>query len=236
MKLPVCETFLSIQGEGMMAGRPSYFIRMSGCNLRCWWCDTPYTSWAPESEAVGLEELVEMVQHGENVVITGGEPMLFRPQLKALLSRLVLKSAHVTIETNGTIWDPEVVPDLWSVSPKLKGSAPTDALGQAVDAEGNSIAAKLHARHNTYEHLSKFAEAPSVQFKFVVDGPAELQEVAGIVSTHGIHADAVWLMPQARSDAELLEKGRWVAREAVQRRWNYCHRVHTALWGSRRGV
>ena len=76
MKLRIAETFTSIQGEGQWVGVPSYFIRVSGCNLRCTWCDTPYASWHPEGDFVPLADLVSGVDV-QHVVITGGEPMLF---------------------------------------------------------------------------------------------------------------------------------------------------------------
>src|SRR5215471_17665810 len=77
--LKVSEIFYSIQGEGMLAGVPSVFVRLSGCNLRCSWCDTPYTSWNPEGEQRTLPQIVAQVeQHrtARHVVLTGGEPMI----------------------------------------------------------------------------------------------------------------------------------------------------------------
>ncbi len=74
----ISEIFYSIQGEGMLTGVPSVFIRTSGCNLRCNWCDTPYASWNPEGTARTIEQIVAEVQShpARHVVLTGGEPMI----------------------------------------------------------------------------------------------------------------------------------------------------------------
>src|SRR5215469_18951154 len=75
--LNVSEIFYSIQGEGLLAGVPSVFVRLSGCNLRCTWCDTPYTSWEPQGAETTIESIVERVRGYScaHVVVTGGEPM-----------------------------------------------------------------------------------------------------------------------------------------------------------------
>src|SRR3954452_22982357 len=103
VKMRVAEIYRSVQGEGLLTGVPSVFVRASGCNLRCWFCDTPYTSWEPEGDDWSVEATVEEVErlrrcgklphvvddparanaafsHAtpiRHVVITGGEPMLF---------------------------------------------------------------------------------------------------------------------------------------------------------------
>src|SRR3954469_19104142 len=83
--MKIAEIFYSIQGEGMLTGVPSVFVRTSGCNLRCVWCDTPYTSWTPEGDDMTVAAILETVkQHpAKHAVITGGEPMI-APQIVEL--------------------------------------------------------------------------------------------------------------------------------------------------------
>jgi organic radical activating enzyme len=168
--LPVVELFHSIQGEGVRTGEPSTFIRLAGCNLRCSWCDTPY-SWSKEgvraAEQVGIEELADRVTE-RAVVLTGGEPMLHRRRLPALLAALRARGVeHVTVETNATIWDSELAHevDLWSLSPKLPGS------GEAADPA--TIARYLlGARDRT-------------QLKFVVVAPGDLDAMWALLEQVG---------------------------------------------------
>src|SRR5579862_6099350 len=125
--MKIAEIFYSIQGEGVLAGVPSVFVRTSGCNLRCVWCDTPYASWNPEGPVVSVEEIVSQVEsYGcKHVVLTGGEPMLFEPVVE-LASTLKGLGHVITIETAGTIYR-DIECDLMSISPKLTNSIPPDA-------------------------------------------------------------------------------------------------------------
>ena len=103
----IAELFYSIQGEGLLAGVPSVFIRTSGCNLRCAWCDTPYTSWAPEGEDIPLGRILDYVdEHSSGyVAITGGEPMI-AIGMTELTQRLRAMDQHITVETAGTVYSP----------------------------------------------------------------------------------------------------------------------------------
>src|SRR4051812_33283198 len=125
----IAEIFHSIQGEGTLVGIPSVFVRVSGCNLRCTWCDTPYTSWSAEGPEMSLDAIVSQVDsyHCSHVVITGGEPMLF-PAVVELAEQFRARKMHVTIETAGTVWQP-VACDLMSISPKLANSTPRERDG-----------------------------------------------------------------------------------------------------------
>jgi len=127
--MKVSEIFHSIQGEGKLAGMPSVFIRTSGCNLRCTWCDTPYSSWTPEGETVSVDEVMErLALYGStHAVVTGGEPLV-DPDVPALTHRLREAGYHVTLETAATVWR-DVHCDLASISPKLGNSTPWDREG-----------------------------------------------------------------------------------------------------------
>ena len=103
--LRITEIFYSIQGEGELVGVPSVFVRTSGCNLRCAWCDTPYASWNPEGRRWSAQEVFEKVvsfSGASHVVLTGGEPML-APDLPELAALLHAAGWHITIETAGTL-------------------------------------------------------------------------------------------------------------------------------------
>ena len=108
--LRVSEIFYSIQGEGILAGVPSVFVRLSGCNLRCVWCDTPYASWEPQGEEMAVEQIIERIRQwpAGHVVVTGGEPMIM-PEIAALCDALHQQNMHITIETGGTVYAPVAV-------------------------------------------------------------------------------------------------------------------------------
>src|SRR5436189_4792704 len=120
----IAEIYASRQGEGLLTGTPSVFVRASGCNLRCGFCDTPFTSWTPEGDDLSVDEIVArtLALEVEHIVITGGEPMLFA-EMVPLTQQLQHHGTHITIETAGTLSLP-VTCDLISISPKLSNSTP----------------------------------------------------------------------------------------------------------------
>src|SRR3954470_17763292 len=122
----ISEIFYSIQGEGELTGMPSVFVRTSGCNLRCTWCDTPYASWNPEGEPRSIAAIVAAVQNhpaARHVVLTGGEPMVAK-DIRVLAAEIKKLGHHITIETAATIAPDGIACDLASLSPKLLNSAP----------------------------------------------------------------------------------------------------------------
>lgn len=113
--MQVNEVFESIQGEGVFIGYPVLFIRLTGCNLNCWFCDTKYAR--SEGKKYSVRKLVKIIQNSayDHVVFTGGEPMLQQVDIRKVMR--ACPGTFFEIETNGTI-EPNVVPSLMTVSPK----------------------------------------------------------------------------------------------------------------------
>jgi 7-carboxy-7-deazaguanine synthase len=103
--MKVNETFYSIQGESSYAGRPCFFVRLAGCNLRCSYCDTTYAQTPEDGAEVPWEEIVkECIQSPAQVVeITGGEPLLQMEEVLLVCQQLILTDKEILIETNGSI-------------------------------------------------------------------------------------------------------------------------------------
>ena len=97
-KLRICEIYASVQGEGLLTGTPSTFIRTSGCNLRCWFCDTPFASWDPEGGYLTVEQVRQQCLDlkSDYIVLTGGEPMIHKA-LPGLCDQLKETKSHLTI-------------------------------------------------------------------------------------------------------------------------------------------
>jgi 7-carboxy-7-deazaguanine synthase len=238
--LPIAETFLSVQGEGKLTGVPSHFIRVSGCNLRCTWCDTPYTSWSPEGSPRAIEELVEEAarsgggsgEGGRHVVVTGGEPMIFEG-VAPLCRGLRERGLHVTIETAGTVFR-SVECDLMSLSPKLATSTPRE--GDPRDP-GGAWRRRHEAHRINLGALQALIDAhPQRQLKFVVCGPADLAEIEVLLGRlRGWTADDVMLMPEGVEPPSAAIR-QWLAGECVRHGWRYCPRLHIELFGNRRGT
>jgi len=220
--LKIAEIFYSVQGEGTLAGVPSVFVRTSGFNLRCAWCDTPYTSWNPEGEERSLNSIVEQVEsyNASHVVVTGGEPMI-APEIVELTHRL---TQHITIETAGTV-DAEVRCDLMSISPKLANSTP----------EGRWSAQHERLRYQP-EILKRLMSRYPYQLKFVIAQPEDLTEVRAIVEQIGAGKDRVVLMPEGVDSTKLAERSRWLVECCKQEGYRFSPRLHIDLWGNRRGV
>ena len=224
----IAEIFQSIQGEGEFAGTPSIFVRTTGCNLRCWFCDTPYTSFRPEGpRRLWTDVLDEILKFDcTHVVLTGGEPML-QPEMVPLARTLREQGRIVTMETAGTIFRPVDV-DLMSISPKLSNAAPREETHWQ----------ERHERdRDRPEAMRKLLEGSTYQLKFVVDQPEDLQEIVAYLARFPqIPQDRIWLMPQGIRQEELLEKGVWLAPAAAELGFRFCPRRHIEMFGNVRGT
>jgi len=225
----IAEIFDSIQGEGILAGVPSVFVRTSGCNLRCTWCDTPYTSWEPEGWERTLGGILEDVGRNRptHVVVTGGEPML-TGDIVLLVQRLRDMEFHVTIETAGTVYQP-VICDLMSISPKLANSTPHHREGGRWAAQHNRL------RHRPEVLKKLMAESP-YQLKFVVCAPDDLAEIDKIVEETGADRGRVILMPEGTDAQAIYDRARWLVDVCKAEKYRYGPRLHIDLYGNQRGV
>jgi len=224
--LRIAEVFDSIQGEGRFTGVPTSFVRTTGCNLRCSFCDTPYTSWQPEGIQRTWESVLDEILSypSEHVVVTGGEPML-QPDVVPLTYALRDAGKQLTIETAGTVFR-RVHADLMSISPKLSNSTPADSVWRPRHER---------LRDNRAVVTRLIAEYP-YQLKFVIDRVDDIAEVeAYLTGFDGVAAEHVWLMPQARCREELEEKTAWLREEASRCGYQFSPRLHIELFGNVRG-
>jgi 7-carboxy-7-deazaguanine synthase len=228
--MKICEIYASPQGEGFLTGVDSTLVRTSGCNLRCWYCDTPYTSWAPEGDDLSVEEILSKVAElgREHVILTGGEPMLYA-ELLPLSAELAKRGHHITIETAGTLYLP-VACNLMSISPKLANSTPT--LAQA---------AGWHQRHERTRHapevIRRLVDEYTYQLKFVVETPADCQEVERYLAEFpAIDRTRVLLMPQGTDKETLARHAAWLEPYCREHALHYCPRKHIEWFGLVRGT
>jgi 7-carboxy-7-deazaguanine synthase len=179
----VSEIFYSLQGEGMLVGTPSVFVRLAGCPLRCSWCDTKYAWDFEAGEDLEPAQIVEQISRWscKFIVLTGGEPMMgpdlaARPGLGDLTRSLKVLGKHITVETAGVLFIPDLACDLISISPKLAASG--------------SVTSDLNA-------IRRLIRAYPYQLKFVIESPEDI----GAAGDRAGHADAA-----SRDDGRVAEQ------------------------------
>jgi 7-carboxy-7-deazaguanine synthase len=224
----ISEIFYSLQGEGFLAGLPSVFIRLAGCPLRCRWCDTKYAWDESAGQDYGVAEIVETIQKWpcRFVVITGGEPMT-NPDLPQLAQQLKAAGKHITIETAGIVFVPDLPCDLMSISPKLSNSAPDDPNLAPIHEDSRLDIGVLRKLIDSYNY----------QLKFVVDGEADLAEIQQTIKTIGkVDLEKVMLMPQAATRNELLVKSPMVADLCKRTGFAFSPRLQVLFWNNERAT
>jgi 7-carboxy-7-deazaguanine synthase len=247
----IAEIYSSLQGEGRLTGVPSALVRTSGCNLRCWFCDTPFASWRPEGEDWSVGEIaaeVERLRRAggpwehlaqgttpaegtpelKHVILTGGEPMLFA-ELIPLTEQLSDLGWHITVETAGTLYLP-VRCDLMSISPKLASSTP------ALELAGAWSERHERDRHHP-QVMQRLLDSYDCQLKFVIDSPADCAAVEAWLSEfRGVNPHQVWLMPQGIEPDSLAGTAAWLEPYCEEQAFHYCPRKHIEWFGSGRGT
>jgi 7-carboxy-7-deazaguanine synthase len=252
--MKISEIFYSIQGEGIMVGVPSVFVRVSGCNLRCTWCDTPYASWdaatepsrdlAPLKIAMEVEGYMSADKSVRHVVITGGEPMIMK-EMPELLQHLHQLGHHITVETAGTVWIDGLGQgwiDLASISPKLSNSTPHER-------EGGRLAQAHDRNRIDIGVLKKFATRgggviKKCQWKFVISREGDLVEMEELLTQLNtdlseatrISTEDVLLMPEGTDATTVAERSRWLAEVCKTKGYRLSPRLHVNLWGNTRGT
>jgi 7-carboxy-7-deazaguanine synthase len=233
----IAEIYASLQGEGLLAGTPSVFVRASGCNLRCRWCDTPFTSWEPQGDDMPVAEIVAAIRglHRSHVVITGGEPLLFDDTI-AICDAVRSEGLHVTVETAGT-----VVPaaagdrsfaDLVSISPKLASSGPP------VGTPGGWAERHEVARRRD-PVLGRLMSHGGWQLKFVIGSPADLDEALAWLGDLGMQPDGatpIFVMPEGVAAEQLAATTAWLTEACRQRGLRLAPRHHISWFGHSRGT
>lgn len=224
----------TLQGEGPSLGRPCAFLRVSGCNQHCVWCDTPYTwdwkNWDIKKEAhkTLAEDVVKRLKEhlpkiNPMLVISGGEPLLQQSKLTEVMSLLKddldLDGIWIEVETAGTI-EPEnefdFFVDAYNVSPKLEHS-------------GNELSLRYRP-----EALEALRDTGKVQgWKFVAQEPGDLYEIAALVDKHDL--SPVYVMPEGKNQADLSRHAEGLVEAIIARGWRMTPRLHIQLWGTERG-
>ena len=249
----------TIQGEGKLAGMPSLFIRLASCNLRCVWqlpngksscCDTHYAAFSNnDSKQISVDDAVKTIKNNlgaiRHVVITGGEPLLQKEPLARLVSALKSETnVHLTLETNGTIFDDNVAEyiDLFSISPKLENSIPT--LEKMKDMQISfSAAFEMHAkkRINT-DALQSFLDITKcrnkeIQLKFVIGKFEEEEEIKQLLA-HLKNWDVsdIMVMPLGATSEDLNITSQIAFEIAIKNGWRFSPRLHVNLFGNKAGV
>ncbi|HEY4813774.1 MAG TPA: 7-carboxy-7-deazaguanine synthase QueE [Chthoniobacterales bacterium] len=228
----VSEIFYSIQGEGELTGIPSVFVRTSGCNLRCSWCDTKYSSWTPEGVEMGIDEILAKVDGfgSRHVVVTGGEPMIAKG-IHQLAARLKEQGNHITIETAATVLPDGISCDLASLSPKLSNSTPDSALvGDWRD--------RHEKRRLQPEVIRDWIRNYNYQLKFVVAAEQDLGEIQNLVTNLGndISPAKILLMPEGTDAATIRQRSLPVIEICKRYGYRYCDRLQIGLFGNTKGT
>ena len=229
----ISEIFYSIQGEGRLTGVPSVFIRTSGCNLRCKWCDTPYASWKPEGENLSIADILSKIaaHPARHIVLTGGEPMI-APGIHELADALRATNYHITIETAGTIPRAGIACDLASISPKLSNSTPSP---EQIDAAWITRHESTRTRPDI---LRDWVSFDASQLKFVYSGPRDLDEIQKLISDIGmpIAPSDILLMPEGINEKALAERQKELLEICLVNGYRFCDRLHIRLFGNSKGT
>ncbi|GAA4998780.1 7-carboxy-7-deazaguanine synthase QueE [Pseudoluteimonas lycopersici] len=210
-RLKITEVFLSLQGEARDAGWPTVFVRLTGCPLRCQYCDTAYAfhggQWW-EIDAI----LAEVARHGaRHVCVTGGEP-LAQKRCIALLSKLCEAGYSVSLETSGAI-------DIDGVDARVSRVLDIKTPGSG------------EAGRNLWSNLPLLTARDQV--KFVICSRADFDWAKDVVSEHRLHETCDVLFSPSHAQVSPRELADWIVEEKLPVRFQL--QLHKILWGEEPG-
>ncbi len=227
--LPISEIFYSLQGEGKLAGKPSIFVRLAGCPIRCDWCDTGY-AWDENSSArIPIDMILKQItdiqyqlcnasmkcnanincgaKNIRDIVITGGEP-LAHYGIECLTNELVNSNFYVTIETSGAFLR-QLECSLMSISPKLDNP-------------------RYQLKPNVIRQL--ISQSDDYQLKFVISERNELEKISEFLKMcKFVERDKIMLMPRAKTKTEYDKIAPIIANLAIEYNFRFSPRLHIAL-------
>ena len=218
--MQVNELFLSVQGEGQDSGFPCTFVRFTGCNIRCTYCDTAYAFY--EGDEASIDEVMGRIEAlgAERVCLTGGEPML-QPDLPELMDRLLATGKRVILETGGVI-DLEKVPN--AVVKVVDIKTP-----EALPYDKGEAGPRFTKRHFHYPNLELLTDHDQV--KFVICSRKDYEWVKSFIEAHDLaeRVGTVLLSPvnPGLTAKELVE---WMLEDKLRARLNL--QLHKYIWGS----
>lgn len=225
----------TIQGEGRSTGKEVMFLRLSGCNLHCVWCDTPHTwnwigtpflhpeKYSKEEEEHKMEtnDLWERLRTSpvKSIVISGGEPLIQQKQLLPIIYYMKMDDWWVEVETNGTV----------PLRPEFEGSVDQINCSPKLSNSGDPLKARIRE-----EALRSLAKSEKVWFKFVVGSEQDAEEVMKLVEQFDL--TRVYLMPLGKTVVELEQTTELAKRLASENNLLFSPRLHITQLGGGRGV
>lgn len=210
-RLKITEIFLSLQGEARDAGWPTVFVRLTGCPLRCRYCDTTYSFFGGEWRSID-DILAEVAGHGvRHVCVTGGEPLAQKRCLD-LLRRLCDAGYVVSLETSGAI-------DIAEVDPRV-----SRVLDIKTPASGE-------ADRNRWENLPLLTAHD--QIKFVICDRADYDWARAVLAEHRLHTRCDVLFSPSKEQLPARELADWIVADRLPVKFQM--QLHKLLWGDEPG-
>jgi 7-carboxy-7-deazaguanine synthase len=211
VKLRITEIFASIQGESTWVGLPTVFVRLTGCPLRCSWCDTAYAFTGGENRSLD-EVLADVVRHGlKHVCVTGGEPLSQKGCL-LLLSALCDAGYAVSLETSGAL-------DIGAVDPRVSRIMDLKAPGSG------------EVERNLYDNITHLKADDEV--KIVIADADDYAWAKQQIAAHRLAERCTVLLSPVAGELDPAQLAEWIVRDRLPVRFQL--QLHKILWNDARG-